>query len=392
MTTPNHRREGASGDADRGGTGEGAPTFRARAKTGLIACALVLLSLMLLEGLSSAALLLYTVAAARRPYFPDLAHSRYDAELGWVNRPNLFLDSVYGPGIFIRTNAQGFRNAQNFPAEAPPGRLRVICSGDSFTFGYGVDNDHTWCQQLVAIDHRLETLNLGQSGYGLDQAFLRYRRDGSKLEHHVHILAFITEDFFRMRRKVFYWFGKPQLALRQGELVTVNVPVPQRRFASWWNRWAAPAVGELRTVQLMRAAAGRISGAGAQTAPDSATWATALAVFQALQATSATRGSTLVLVYLPVIRDYAGQESVPWRARLRAASDSMGIAYVDLVDALRRLDADSVGPLFQPPGQHPLRSPRLGHMTEQGNRWVAEELYRWLLAEPGISARLRAVR
>ncbi len=367
-------------------------TFRDRAKAGLIAGAMVVLALLLLEGVSSAVLLLGTVAEPGRPASPDLAHSRYDPELGWVNLPNLFLDSLYGPGVYVRTNTQGFRNAQAFPVEPPTDRLRVVCSGDSFTFGFGVDNDHTWCQQLVAIDHRLETLNLGQSGYGIDQAFLRYRREGDGLKPGVHILAFITDDFLRMGRTTFRWYGKPKLAVRRGTLVTLNVPVPRRRVAAWWNTRAAPAISELRTARLVAAAARHLGRPGGHTAPDTATWTTALAVFRALHTMTAARHGSLLLVYLPVILDYAGQESTPWRALLRAATDSMGVSYVDLVEELRRLPADSVGALFQPQGQHPLRSPRLGHLSERGNRWVAEALYRRILMEPGIAARLRAIR
>ena len=50
----------------------------------------------------------------------------------------------------------------------PPGKTRIICSGDSFTLGFGVDNEHTWPQQLAARNANLETVNMGQGGYGAD--------------------------------------------------------------------------------------------------------------------------------------------------------------------------------------------------------------------------------
>jgi hypothetical protein len=124
----------------------------------------------------------------------------------------------------LETNSQGFPN-QDF-TKTVPSKVRIMCSGDSFTFAYSVDNDHTWCQLLEVLDPHLQTINLAESGYGLDQMYLRYRRDGVFLEHDVLISAFISDDLRRMQLKKFSGFGKPILQIRNGKLVPGNVPVP----------------------------------------------------------------------------------------------------------------------------------------------------------------------
>jgi hypothetical protein len=67
---------------------------------------------------------------------------------------------------------------------------------------------------------------MGQPGYGVDQMYLLYMRDGLALEHSIHILAFISSDLNRMRNLDQHLYGKPTLALVDGKLQSENVPVP----------------------------------------------------------------------------------------------------------------------------------------------------------------------
>lgn len=47
----------------------------------------------------------------------------------------------YGRGARIITNAAGFRNEQEFAPEPPPGEIRVLSLGDSFSIGFCADQD-----------------------------------------------------------------------------------------------------------------------------------------------------------------------------------------------------------------------------------------------------------
>ena len=72
-----------------------------------------------------------------------------------------------------------------------------------------------------------ESVNLGEPGYGVDQMFLRYSRDGIALDHSIHIMAFVGGDLDRMAHRVRYGTGKAVLKVDDGQLVPDNVPVPR---------------------------------------------------------------------------------------------------------------------------------------------------------------------
>ncbi len=173
-----------------------AETVRRVVRLGAINVAAVVVLLVAFEGTAGYLMVIRQEVPAEAA---ERRHVVYDPELGWVNDRNVRLDDVYTPGIGLRTNSQGFRSAADFSPDVPPGKIRLICSGDSFTLGFGVGDRDTWCDILTRIDTRLETINMGQAGYGLDQAYLWYRRDGLALDHQIHVLAFITDDFPRMQ-------------------------------------------------------------------------------------------------------------------------------------------------------------------------------------------------
>ncbi len=53
-----------------------------------------------------------------------------------------------GGTIFWRNNAQGFRRSEDTPETPPPGVVRVLSMGDSFTAGYRVDQEKTFSRLL----------------------------------------------------------------------------------------------------------------------------------------------------------------------------------------------------------------------------------------------------
>lgn len=301
-------------------------------------------------------------------------HTRYDDLLGWVSVPNAYTDDVYGPGTYLRTNSQGFRNARDFSPAVPAGKWRILCSGDSFTFGEGVRNEHTWCHQLSVIEPRLETINMGQCGYGIDQAYLWYKRDGIRFDHHVHLFTFITEDFRRMKYATFIGYEKPILRLRDGQLVSENVPVPRgsRRFP--WLTRIAISFETLSSYRTMKGAYGRLRGAtnGHPVAGDREVRQIALKVFEDLQRINAEKGSILVLVYLPVGDDYYSAESDLLRYYIKNETARRDLLFIDLVEELTKLSPQEAAAMFD------------DHYTPKGNAFIARKLYETLLALPQL--------
>ena len=334
---------------------------------------------LLCEGISS----IFVVArdaSSTRP-LAERSHTRYDEELGWVNLPDLYIKDLYGPGIYVKTNSQSFRNNHDFSATVPSNKVRIICSGDSFTFGYGVDNDHTWCQILASKSEHLESVNMGPGGYGVDQAYLWYKRDGTRLDHDIHIFTFITDDFERMRGSSFLGYGKPVLELQDGDIVTRNIPVPKRSFYTPWLIHALRSLNNLRSIRLSQELVYRGNSASTTNTPNREV---VLKIIEDLYQTNQAKGSTMVLVYLPTREDFTEDTSESWRQLLDAEAEKNNWLFVDLIEEFRKLPPQQVGDLFISEDIADYYG-AAGHYTEKGNRFIADTLYQALLSIPQVS-------
>lgn len=90
-----------------------------------------------------------------------------DDELGFLNRPNF---ECYSGGVYrVRTDPNGFRAERPVAAAKAPGKTRIICAGDSVTWGYMTPTDQTFAAQLERQDPSYEVINAGVIGYSLSQ-------------------------------------------------------------------------------------------------------------------------------------------------------------------------------------------------------------------------------
>ena len=345
--------------------------------------AVVIVGVALVEGLAS-------LAICAGLFFGSSGHveldrfTRYDADLGWVSVPNVAISDMYGPGADLHTTSEGFRGRVGPRAAPLPGEVRVVCSGDSFTFGHGVGDDATWCAQLAHLDPRLDAVNMGQGGYGVDQAFLWYRRDGARLAPALHLFAFIDADFERMRSARFLDdYGKPTLAVRDGALVVEHVPAWRRPF--WMPTVRVREI--VKRTKLYELTTRLRAKAGVPATPDVASEErthvvdAALAVFDELRAIAARNGGELVLVYLPTAFDCRLPPSAPsgltWWPLIGPRARAAGFRVVDLSADCRHRPAAEQDALFIPEGVVPFYA-AVGHYTVAGNRFVAEALRREL--------------
>ena len=154
-----------------------------------------------------------------------------DETLGWVIRPDRrSADDRYF------SSAEGLRSAR--PGEVfarRAARQRVAIVGDSFTFGLEVGYEDTWGHRLErALGPDVQVLNFGVDGYGVDQAYLRYRRDVRPWRPDVVIFGLITHDLYRSMATYTFlsfpgWpfpFAKPRFVVRDDRLALLNVPLP----------------------------------------------------------------------------------------------------------------------------------------------------------------------
>lgn len=154
----------------------------------------------------------------------------YDPDVGWSPRPNVH-DWVY------HYNSTGIRSA---PAEytlAPaPGTFRIALFGDSYTHCDEVPIEECWGTHLEARLREngipAEVINFGVSGYGIDQALLRWHKDGRAYAPHLVILGFNADDVSRnvnllraiRSRNTGIPLAKPRFIIEGEDLRLINVP------------------------------------------------------------------------------------------------------------------------------------------------------------------------
>jgi lysophospholipase L1-like esterase len=141
---------------------------------------------------------------------------RYHHQLGWLSQRE-------------RVDAMGSRY---IPAFNNPEQNKTCVSlyGDSFTEGFGVDHEHAW-SNVLSLLLNCRVANYGVSGYGTDQAFLRFL-DNRKDQARLVILGYLSENLMRNVNQLRNLISdvpschvKPRFILNeQGQLTLVPIP------------------------------------------------------------------------------------------------------------------------------------------------------------------------
>lgn len=157
---------------------------------------------------------------------------KFDAELGWCNRPDSGFDE-------FRYDWSGARiGTEPLARTKTPGVRRVVAVGCSMTHGEEVAASESWCAQVDAMLSELEVANLGVAAYGIDQALLRLRRDGLALEPDEVWLGILPQAALRtttfFRPILDHWSldvaFKPRFLLEEGGQLLL-APSPARSLA-----------------------------------------------------------------------------------------------------------------------------------------------------------------
>src|SRR5688500_16674897 len=156
------------------------------------------------------------------------SYMEYDDVLGWTARPDTVKrhkDVAEGFDVTYVINNRGFRGGL-YSRPKGFGTYRIVVLGDSNGFGWGVDEGRTFAARLDAAAPNVEVLNLSLSGYGTDQQYLRFLRDGVSFEPDLVVVQLTTNDFQEIQHSFFNQKPKPQYILSDdGELRLMNVPV-----------------------------------------------------------------------------------------------------------------------------------------------------------------------
>jgi len=161
---------------------------------------------------------------------PERVWTEHHPVLGWFHQKNKKAVLRLKQGeTEININSIGLRGTREYSTRKPANVTRILALGDSFVFGWGVRDDQTF-SALIEKDHpRLEVLNFGVPGYGVDQILMTYRTLAKSFEADYVLVHLFPEDFWRATR-AFSDTGhaKPYFLLTAGgKLQLRNVPVPQ---------------------------------------------------------------------------------------------------------------------------------------------------------------------
>ncbi len=107
-------------------------------------------------------------------------------------------------------NSEGMNDLYDYPLEKEPDSFRIITLGDSFTFGQFVSTAENWTELVeVALNtntqickaKKIEVLNLGVYGYGVEYIAKRYQLIGEKYRPDLIIWYESGSGFRRMNER-----------------------------------------------------------------------------------------------------------------------------------------------------------------------------------------------
>ena len=299
----------------------------------------------------------------------------------------------------VRTNHLGFRSAEP-RGDARDERSRILVLGDSFAFGWGVENDETFSavleRGLASRGRPAEVWNAGVPGYSADQHYVFLRDEGFALLPDLILLAVCSNDTHELAWKQLTLDArglptsvrsKRHFINRRGEMRFLNdslLDLPSLPIPTSWDGWLYEnswAFNWLR-IRLVKA------WAGAATRYREASWElpsdqVPTGALENLGSDAIHRGlagsAAFRLRYhrelIAAIGAEAAAREIPLRFVLTSGSeagleaDCAESACLDQTQVFRREDD---------PETH---LPKDGHWSPKGHRLLGEALADWLVDE-----------
>ncbi|MEN8149938.1 MAG: SGNH/GDSL hydrolase family protein [Planctomycetota bacterium] len=212
-------------------------------------------------------------------HLPPIAFARHP-DLLWTLPPDTTVDKPAHGYPAVKTNRLGLRGELP-PAERRPGEVRVLCLGDSITFGLGHGDAATWPSRLKAILSRrpefagrpVTVVNGAVPGWSSVQ--------GMRL---LDQLDWLASDV------VVFWFGMNDVQEAWGR------PDSRKGGSPGALDDAVALLSGLRTVQLMARISDAVRGGGEETRATVEEYAAAV---ERLRAAEADGGPKVVVVASP---------------------------------------------------------------------------------------------
>jgi hypothetical protein len=246
-----------------------------------------------------------------------------------------------------------------------------LAVGESFTFGDQVSDWESWPAYLERLSRRSVT-NGGVFGYGIDQAFLRVRRLLSLYPFSTVIFSFIPSDIGRCQMSAMFATAKPYFDFKDGRLTLENVPVPRLARPSPKEGSLLIALEHSRLVHsvMKRLFPGWWLSQSTQVQDKEKGEEVACALLHELEGLTKSRGSELI-----VLVEHMDEEGVAEPMAVGSVLSCLSepaTRVLDLKPALSELKANDLSRYQR------LYKPYHGHMTAEGNEFVALEISKFL--------------
>ncbi len=163
----------------------------------------------------------------------------YDFELGWIRKPNT---SNVEFGKYAQTEWHTDKFGSRLNPTFDNDSSLASCYGDSFTFCRQVNDDQTW-EHYLSKFFSSNVKNFGVGNYGVDQAFLRLKREYDKNKTKIVIMGIVPDTISRIMSiwKHYYEYGntfafKPKFILHDDELSLLSNPINEFKKYSQYYR------------------------------------------------------------------------------------------------------------------------------------------------------------
>lgn len=280
--------------------------------------------------------------------------------------------------IHIAINSKGLRDRE-FPYEKPPGTRRVLCLGDSFTFGYGVEADETFAKLLgrsldagAAGGSRWEVLNAGIGSTGTAHQLARYETEAHRYSPDVVVVCFCpANDFFDNISSGLYTIEGDSLVRHHAGRTKARGIQRLTRFVPGY-RYLSSHSHLLNLVRYRVAAMNyrELNRKVSQSAkPDSVVTThntTTRHLLDAFQRSCERRGSEFVVMFMPPPRT---GDAARWTAEMIAHCETRGIRALDLAPAFETARREGIQTYYR----------FEGHWNAAGHEVAARALHDFLM-------------
>lgn len=153
---------------------------------------------------------------------------QFDPKLGWKLKPNEEAYSyVDGTIVRYKINSKGFRDNE-FSYQKKAGVFRILLLGDSETFGYGLPLHKHFSKIIEGYFKNVEVINLGVSGYGVDQELILLKNEGFKYQADLVIVGVFHYKSHRHMYSERFGKSKPHFIIENDTLLLRNSPCLKR--------------------------------------------------------------------------------------------------------------------------------------------------------------------